>query len=43
VAEQLVAANRHVEAEAHLALALDFLRAAGADRYVREAETIAPA
>jgi class 3 adenylate cyclase/tetratricopeptide (TPR) repeat protein len=41
-AELLVAAGRRDDAEAQLALALDFFRAAGAERYVREAETLLP-
>jgi tetratricopeptide (TPR) repeat protein len=39
-AEQLVAADRREEAEAQLTLALDFFRAAGADAYIRKAETV---
>ena len=39
-AEQLVAADRREEAEAQLGLALEFFRAAGAERYVREAEAV---
>jgi class 3 adenylate cyclase/tetratricopeptide (TPR) repeat protein len=41
-AEQLVSAGRREEAEAQLELALEFLRTAGAERYVREAETMLP-
>ena len=39
-AEQLVSAGRREDAEAQLELALGFLRAAGAERYVREAEAV---
>jgi tetratricopeptide (TPR) repeat protein len=39
-AEQLVAAGRREDAEAQLDLALGFLRAAGAERYVREAQAV---
>ena len=39
-AERLIAAGRTEEAEAQLELALTFFRAAGAERYIREAEAL---
>jgi hypothetical protein len=39
-AEQLVSAGRREDAEAQLKLALGFFRAAGAERYIREAEAL---
>jgi hypothetical protein len=39
-AELLVAADQRDEAEVQLGLALEFFRAAGAERYIREAEAL---
>ena len=39
-AELEIAAGRRAEAETQLGLALEFFRAAGAERYIREAEAL---
>jgi hypothetical protein len=42
-ARGLAASGRYTEAESQLRLALAFYRSVGAERYIREAETLLPA